>query len=219
MASEVDVCNLALAHNGDEANIASLTEGSAQSDHCKRFYPIARNALLEMHHWNFALQRKALALLSTDELPDEWAFAYGYPACIKVIAVYPAAVVAASQDGAIFDQSEFIARAKKYPFTIETLTDGNQVIYSNVEDATVLFTRLVTDTTKFTAGFVIALARLLAAYLAGPLYKGKVGMEMAAKHLEWFEKIDGPRAKAADASAGRNTTYDTFIPSGLAARN
>ena len=219
MASDVDICNLALGHNGDEANIASLTEGSAQADHCKRFYPIARNALLEMHHWNFALRRQALALLSTDELPAEWAYAYAYPTCIKIIAVYPADVVSSSPDGAIFDQSEFIARAKKYPFAIETLANGNQVIYSNVEDATVLYTRLVTDTTKFTAGFVIALARLLAAYLAGPIYKGKQGMEMSAKHLEWFEKIDGPRAKAADASAGRNTTYENFLPGSITARN
>ena len=50
MASEVDICNLALGHLGDNATVASLNppEGSVQAQHCARFYPIARDALLEM---------------------------------------------------------------------------------------------------------------------------------------------------------------------------
>ena len=48
MATEVDICNLALAHLGDDATIASLNppEGSAQAEKAARFYPIARNSLL-----------------------------------------------------------------------------------------------------------------------------------------------------------------------------
>ena len=59
MASEVDICNLALSHLGDTATIASLDppEGSAQAEHCARFYPIARDSLLEMHAWGFATSR------------------------------------------------------------------------------------------------------------------------------------------------------------------
>ena len=46
MASDVDVCNLALAHLGDEATVASISppEGSAQAGHCARFYPMARDS-------------------------------------------------------------------------------------------------------------------------------------------------------------------------------
>ena len=59
MSSEVAICNLALAHLGDSATVASIDppEGSAQSEHCARFYPIARDALLEMHAWKFATRR------------------------------------------------------------------------------------------------------------------------------------------------------------------
>ncbi|NBQ76422.1 MAG: hypothetical protein EBU14_13895, partial [Acetobacteraceae bacterium] len=59
MASEVDICNLALANLGDTATVASINppEGSAQSEHCSRFYPIARDTLLEMHNWNFSTRR------------------------------------------------------------------------------------------------------------------------------------------------------------------
>ena len=43
MATEVDICNLALAHLGDDATIATIKppEGSAQAEKAARFYPIA----------------------------------------------------------------------------------------------------------------------------------------------------------------------------------
>jgi len=220
LASVVDICNLSLGHLGDEAGVSSISppDGSVQAAHCQRFYPIARDVLLQMHTWSFAITRKALALLSTAELPPEWAFAYAKPTCLRMVAVFPAQVTAAPNDGSIFDQSEFIARAQAYPFNMETLEAGTEVIYSNVESATGLFIRQVTDTTKFSPLVVAALARLLASYLAGPILKGKPGIEIAAKHLEWFEKVDGPRAKAFDAQAGRNTAYKEFIPDSLKAR-
>ena len=75
MASTVDICNLALAHLGDTATVASIDppEGSAQSEHCARFYPIARDSLLEMHAWNFSMRRINLAQL-TNSWP-EWQYA------------------------------------------------------------------------------------------------------------------------------------------------
>jgi len=220
MASAIDIINLALGHLGDEAGVSAITppDGSAQAAHAQRFYPIARDAVVQMHNWGFAVGRDSLALLVTTQLPQEWAYAYAYPTCMKVIAVFPAEVASASQ-GAIFDQSEFVARAQAYPFTVEALDDGSQVIYSNVTDATVMFIRQVTDTAKFSPLVVMAISRLLASFLAGPLIKGTEGMKIAAKQLEWFEKVDGPRAKASDGQQGRNTSYDTFVPSGLKARS
>jgi len=220
MASVVDICNLALSHIGDEGGVASISppDGSVQAAHCQRFYPIARDALLQQHTWGFATQRKPLALLATDELPAEWAFAYAYPACLRMVAVYPPSNIEGVSAGEIFDSSEFMARATAYPFTVETLESGAQVIYTNVEEATGIFVRLVSDSAKFSALFVVALARLLAAYLAGALIKGNEGMKIAKAQLEWFEKIDGPRAKMNDAVGKRDTTYDTFTPSSLKAR-
>lgn len=220
MASTVDIVNLALGHLGDEAGVSSISppDGSVQASHAQRFYPIARDVLLQSHTWGFATTRKSLAVLSISELPPEWAFAYAKPTSLRMVAVFPAQVTAAPNDGSIFDQSEFVARAQAYPFNMETLEDGTEVIYSNVQDAIGLFIRQVTDSTKFSPLVVAALARLLASYLAGPILKGKAGIEVAAKHLEWFEKVDAPRAKAFDAQAGRNTSYDTFIPASLKAR-
>lgn len=220
MASEVDVCNIALGHLGDDAAISAIDppDGSVQASHCARIYPMARDELLEMHNWRFAVKRKALALLSTTEQPQEWAYTYGYPTCLRVIAVLPENEPTTSNSNLIFDEQEFLNKPKSAPFTIEALDDGTQVIYTNVENATVHYVAAITDVAKFSPLFRAALARLMAVYLAGPIVKGKAGVEMSKAQLELFEKIAGPRAKASDANAHRDTSYDNFIPSSLAAR-
>ena len=70
MATEVDICNLALAHLGDDATIASIKppEGSAQAEKAARFYPIARDTLLDMHTWNFAMKRATIPSVSYTHL-------------------------------------------------------------------------------------------------------------------------------------------------------
>lgn len=220
MASEVDICNLALAHLGDEAGISAISppDGSAQADHCKRFYPMARDALLEMHSWGFALGRKALALISETGQPYGWTYSYARPDCLRLIAVYPTDTVTAAGQGYIFDKDEFVSRVKQHPFVEETDASDVRVIYSNISEASALFVKRVTDTTRFSPLFTIALARLLAAYLAGAVIKGDAGMKVSRAHMEMFERVEGPRAKAFDAMSGKDTSYNDFVPSGLAAR-
>src|SRR5512135_2814386 len=79
MASDVDICNLALAQLGDAAAVQSINppDQSAQAAHCARFYPVARDALLEMHTWGFATLRVALAQVS-NPFP-QWQYAYAAP--------------------------------------------------------------------------------------------------------------------------------------------
>lgn len=220
MASDVDICNLALSHLGDEAGVSAISppDGSAQADHCKRFYPVARDALLEMHNWGFAMGRQALALLSDTGQPYGWTYSYARPDCLRVIAVYPTDTVTAAGQGYIFDKDEFIARVKEHPFVEETDSTDARVIYSNIPEASALFIRKVTDTNRFSPLFVVALSRLLAAYLAGAIIKGDAGMKVSRAHMEVFERVEGPRAKAHDAMSGRNTSYDDFVPSSLLAR-
>src|SRR5437868_3345326 len=91
MSSEVEICNMALSHLGDSATVASIDppEGSSQAEHCQRWYPIARNALLEMHDWGFATTRALLAEV-VSQFP-QWRHSYARPSdCLKVLAVLPA---------------------------------------------------------------------------------------------------------------------------------
>ncbi len=203
MASDLDICNLALSHLGDEANIASLTEGSAQAEHCKRFYPLARDATLEKHTWSFATRRTSLALLNVTA-PDTWQFVYARPTtAVRVIAVLPQG---ASEDA----QSE--------DFTQEILANGTQVIYSNTENATVRYIGLVTDTTKYTPWMVLAVGRLLASFLAGPIIKGETGMKVAEAQMKIWANVDLPNATALDANAAQSETYGKATPAGISAR-
>ena len=91
MASEVDICNLALARLGDNATVASIDppEGSAQAEHCARFYAVARDSLLEMHAWKFATRRVQLAKLTVESW--DWSFAYAEPTgALKLLGVLSA---------------------------------------------------------------------------------------------------------------------------------
>lgn len=204
MASAVDICNLALGHLGDEATVSSIDppEGSAQAEHCQRFYPIALDALLGDHNWTFAIKRKALAALGTP--PASWSFSYAFPTdCITALAV--------------ISPTDTDATAGN-DFEIETLDNGTRVIYTNVEEATLRYVRRITDLTKWSALAATALARLLAAYLAGPVIKGTEGMKVAEAQLKWYRTIDLPRAAAHDANTRSSEAFGTATPAAIAAR-
>lgn len=162
MASEVDICNLALSHLGDRATVASLDppEGSAQAELCARFYPIARDSLLQMHGWNFATKRAVLAQLSTG--PTGWAYSYARPQ--DALDVF---------DIQMPDTQDYVLESQ--PYLCETELDGDEVIYTNVQNAVCRYVARIEDTTKFSPLFVIALSWHLAAMLAGPVMKGDVG--------------------------------------------
>lgn len=173
MASEIDICNLALSHLGDTATIASLDppEGSAQAEHCARFYPIARDSLLEMHAWGFATRRAKLALLASGW--PEWSYAYAQPAdALNIIAVLPpnssddySSGVPDSAGGPYVPQ----------PFSCEINETGASVIYTDQADAVLRYSASVSDPTRFSPLFTMTLSWHLASMLAGPIIKGDAG--------------------------------------------
>lgn len=188
MSSEVDIANLALGHLGDRATVASLDppEGSAQAEHCAQFYPIARDAVLEMHAWRFATKRAVLADLSlTDEPPTSWGFSYAAPAdCLKVLQVY-------ASENTRDDQGE--------TFETESGEDGTDLIFTNVEDAKIRYVARVTDTAKFSPLFVTTVSWYLASLLAGPVIKGSDGMTIGEKCLQKM-LLFMARAQVSDAN-------------------
>jgi hypothetical protein len=203
VASALDICNLALSHLGDSANVSSIDppEGSAQAEHCARFYPVARDSLLEMHNWSFATRRTQPALLAED-VDTAWSYAYAAPSGM----VKPIAVVC---PGALDD-------ADGQPYTTETLSTGLVVIYTNVENAVLRYVARVTDTTKYTPLFVDALSWLLASYLAGPIIKGDSGVQAGRA---CFQTFTGQYQRAAGSDANMQKSSANFVPSAIAARD
>ncbi len=172
MASEIDICNLALSRLGDNATVASIDppEGSAQAEHCARFYPFARDSLLELHTWKFATRRATLAELDVDLF--NWAYAYAEPAgALRIIKILSA------------DQ---LSTAPSQPFETEGDDAGNKLIRTNLEEATAYYAVRVTDTTKFSPLFVDALGWLLASHLSGLIIKGAEGRAEAQRCGQMF---------------------------------
>lgn len=210
MASVVDICNLALAHLGDDASVSSIDppENSAQAQYCARFYPIARDTTIERHTWGFATVRANLAQVENSW--PEWDYAYAAPQdAINIIAVLPADA-----------QDDYSSSLSPYPtilsgvpnsaggayvpqqYSCEVNESGAQVILTDQPKAALRYTRIVEDTTMFSPLFVDAVAFLLASYLAGPIIKGLEGAQMSAAMLKAFREVIS-EAKESDSGQRR----------------
>jgi hypothetical protein len=213
MASEIDICNLALAHLGEDGTVSSIDppEGSSQAGHCARFYPMARDALLEEHSWVFATFRAAPAQVQYTT-QTQWQYAYALPSeALRVFAVLlPESTsdynVAAQPETVVYSDGGMAAPAplpagyQTQPFETETMPDGTKVVLTNVQDADIRFVKRVTDTSKFSPLFVIALSRRLAAFLAGPVIKGDVGIRVSEGQYKIYKGVELPEAKNSDAN-------------------
>lgn len=86
MATETDICNLALLRAAKDT-IASTSDGSRAAELCAILLPICRDAMLREFPWNFARKRVGLALLD-EEAPTNWGYAYALPTdCIQVLSL------------------------------------------------------------------------------------------------------------------------------------
>ncbi len=210
MTSVTSICNLALSHLGDEAQVVNISppDGSMQAALCGTFYPIALPVLLEMHPWTFATKRIAIAQAANPS-PDDWLYAYAIPStCIRPLsALFPG--VPARPFGNADDGS--------HPYIVEAAQDGTAILYTNVETAVLRYIDNVADTTKFTPTFVIALSRLLASYLAGPILKDTTGMRVATEQWKLF-MVEYGKATAMNANVGNRNTYETRVPDFMRAR-
>lgn len=215
MASEVTICNTALGYLGDTAEIASLNEASTQAQLCKKFYAPARDALLEMAAWGFATTRAALAEID-GSWQKQWQHAYAMPNNVmNVLAVLPSDApgdtevnisswpgvngpVGASWPLGYAPVPGAIVYTPQ-PYTIELGPDGTEIILTNQESALLRYTMSVTNTTLFSPLFTLALGRLLASMLAGPILKGDAGAAEATRQYKIFQVIEA-QAEASDAN-------------------
>jgi len=185
MASEVGICNMALAHIGEDGVVVSIAppDGSTEAGHCARFFGIARSEALEMQNWAFAAKRAVLAQLTNDS--TAWGFKFALPSdCIKARKVLPYGA---------YDET----KSMKYE------VEGTS-LYCNDEAPTLIYTRAVTDTTKYTSGFTSCFSYLLSSYIAGPITK-KAATVQALRNMAISV---GAAAAATDANASSSETHN-----------
>lgn len=167
MASPSDICNVALANIGHKPEVVSIDppDGGSYSTHCARFFAVARDMALEEHAWTFAIRRFALAEDAEANEIQRWEHAYTIPSdIIRPLAVFPEGC--ADEDIGIL------------PYEIE----GSN-LYCNEASVTLKYIARVTDTTKWTASFVDAVAWKLSVYLAGSIVKGDAGMRQFCEKM------------------------------------
>ncbi len=198
MPSAVDIANIALSHIGADAVVTSLspTDGSVESGHCARFLPIARQAAIATANWNFARKRVLLAQLTNDS--TIWLYKYQVPSdCLRARKIL-----------ALDDPDTPERNGAKF------VQEGD-ALYTDRPEATLVYTRDITDTTKYPADFVTGLGLMLAGYLAGPLIKGVEGARIGNSFMD-SALASLRQAAAQDGNAGMERAE--FTPASIAIR-
>ncbi|MBE25431.1 MAG: hypothetical protein CMM33_08435 [Rhodospirillaceae bacterium] len=204
MASAVDICNLALGHIGNKAEITAIVppDGSAEAAQCGKFYPIARDECLSEFDWGFAKRRQVLAQIS-GTAPSGWEYWYTVPNPYLVA-------------------RQLVVEEYDTPvqFTTESHETHGTIILANTNNAELWYTAIITDTTKYPPLFIHALSWLLASYLSLPLTREPKIKEISVQQYN----ANMGKAKAIDASQGKllsktDLNLGTFVPSGIKVRS
>jgi hypothetical protein len=100
-------------------------------------------------------------------------------------------------------------------FEVGTLDAGTPVLFAGTDLASLRYTRRVSDPSRYPPKFVSAVSYLLASYLAGPVLKGKMGMQAAATHRAMWERL---ASQAATLDANQKHSGTAFKPAAIRAR-
>lgn len=182
MATEVDICNLALSRLGDRATVSSIDppEGSAQADHCARFYPMARDAVLSTFPWRFATVRTTLARLTSTPVGEADAHYFQMPSdCLRLINVGDTSIDKTNCKRGIFKP--------QLAYTIEQVGTSN-ALKCRASDVWIEYVSAKTPAANFPSDFADCLAWLLASYLAGTIIPGSSGIQVSANLMQFYQR-------------------------------
>ncbi len=171
--TEVDICNLALGRLGVDKTILVLaTEQSKEARNCRRFYPLARDEVLEKVPWPFAVKTQALSLLADGDLLPGWSYQYGQPTdMLTMLELVPEAQITEAAGYWSNCEGPWAApRPSRNPFRKALSQDGERpVILANIRDAYAIYVARVTNTLAYSTLMASLIADRLAMELAMPL--------------------------------------------------
>jgi hypothetical protein len=147
MASQVEICNLALVRLG-ESKITAMSDDAKAAILLSSIWDLIVDEVLQAHPWNFAVVRAQLE--AEDSAPD-WGYAYEYALpsdCLRFLGI--------NEDPDI-------------NYRIEAGVDGKSVFCDEDSPINVMYVTAIDDPELFDPTFVSALAWRLAAELAFPL--------------------------------------------------
>lgn len=221
MASEVAICNRALAAIGSQSSISSLTEGTPEANACALIFADTRDEVQNMAFWNFCRKTATLGLIksapgtltnptgaavwSSAYPSPPWLYEYAYPSdCLQMRFIVPqldndALSIPIFSSSQVSYNSGF---GPPVPFlaAVDDDSNGNQinVILTNQYQAIGVYTRRIINTQIFSQQFTEALVCALGAKLAMPLTGDKTLVNNMYKLAN--DKISD--ARASDGNEG-----------------
>lgn len=181
--SVVQICNVALARIGHTNLIMSLAEKSAAAQNCTLFYEFCRDSVLADSEWGLGRRAQALAALTTVSLPG-WTYAYRYPEeCVTARMVVPESGLRLAWISAWDRTSITLPSGSRIPWTVGS-DDAGRVIFTDLEQAFLIYTARVTDPGTFSSQFQDALSWRLAVELAMALTKDRRVVDMVSRQYQ-----------------------------------
>lgn len=185
MANEIDICNLALGHIGQERFIAALTDPSVEAGRCARYWPRVRRSVLTACSFTVSRTRQALTLAVTNP-STQWLYAYNVPAnCLVPISINGIEYdpLKPERSGALFSSE-------------------SGILLCNIPEAVLRFKQDITDVSRYPEDLVVGMSFVLAGYLAGPTLRGITGAKVGASLMaDGWNMVRA--AEAVDANGSR----------------
>ena len=188
MASEVEICNLALS-NIRAGSINSLTESSLQAQVCKLKYALMRDRCLKVG-WDF--NRTIVPLASVEVTIYNWAHAYSYPVnCLKILRIIPeyekitgdTSVVSRLIDTQILP---ITSHRRQLPYEVFNFNNV-KVIGCNETTLHIDYAIKVEDPNLFSDDFILALSHLLSSEIAIPLVGVEKGRLLRSDEVQLYD--------------------------------
>ena len=167
--SQIRISNMALAALGLPGSIESLTETTKQAKVAGLWYDFARKAVLEDYEWPFAIKRDSTSKTSLPST-SRWKYSYVWPStCLKVLGIE-------RED----DESEVIYE------------DEGRAIYTDKDNARIIYINDESTATKFTTEFTEAVA-LFMAYKMSIAFSGSLEAAQTAyaTYTSMMDKMKG----------------------------
>lgn len=181
--TKVQICNMALTHIGIKQLITAIDDDNEEANMCELYYDTALENALHEADWGFARRRVTLNL-QTGDAPEPWQYQYVYPTdCIRPLRIW--------------DKRKSRLPEDEINFTRETNDSDVALIYTDMEDAVLIYTYNETDPTKFSPPFVRYLSYVLAGLIAMPL----TGSEEMQEKMEQRAMHELSKAFAKDANS------------------
>lgn len=191
MTSPVDTVNIALAEIGTQSTVSSISpsDGSNEGNIASLLYQPKIDSLHRAAHWNFARYQASLTLIrstiiagvaSSDPPPQPWLYEYLYPAdCLQARFIIPYMNPTAGVSPPLttaMNQAPILFAGPPIKFQVANdlyLNKPTRVIFTNAENAILVYTKRIVNPDLWDAHFSNAATSFLGAWFVNALTRDR----------------------------------------------